>query len=60
MNEAVPVLVQCHLFGENNHHGHAYRRGDQAAHCPGRHDDGKPYVTTQRRRARNGKTGSMT
>jgi hypothetical protein len=54
-----PPEIQCHLFNENNHHTHTYRRGDQAAHCPGRHDDGKPYVTARpRRTAASGRVGA--
>lgn len=48
MGKEVP-RIECHLYGvENNHHGHQYRRGDQTVHCPGRHNPGRPYVSTKR------------
>lgn len=37
---------ECHLWEPFNHHGHAYRRGDQEVHCPGRSVPGRPWVTS--------------
>jgi len=49
MAKNVPPRVVCHLYGMLNHHRHAYRRGDQEAHCPGRHAPGVQYVSTKRK-----------
>ena len=52
--------VTCHLFDYANHHGHAYRRGDQLVHCPGRHEPGKQYVSTRRRAPKTSTTSPTT
>lgn len=43
--------IPCHLWEPFNHVGHAFRRGDQTVHCPGRNRAGMPWVSPKPSRA---------